>query len=74
MAIGTSFTRIIRINPSDDCTEVEMFIHDGEDAPYNFAYVTVYVENRDWILSDLKAEVTRKAKTFLSQAVSALPD
>lgn len=42
--------------------------------PTDYARVTVHVENRDQPLSDLKAQAIRKAKDFLSRALSSLPD
>ena len=62
---------IINISPLLDSIEVDVqFSKELGPLPV-FARVTVYVELRDWSLSELKTEVIQKAKAFLSQVVSS---
>ena len=39
--------------------------------PYNNASIRVFLDDRDWLLSDLKAEATEKAKAFVMQVASS---
>lgn len=64
-------TTIAQISPLRDALEVDVQFSEEPGPPYTYARVTVFVETRDWLLSDLKAEAIQKAKDFLSHAVSS---
>jgi hypothetical protein len=71
MAIEITSTHIIS---QEHRIEVDVTFSEEPGPPYHSARVTVFVENRDCPLSELKVEAIQKAKAFLSQIVSSLPD
>jgi hypothetical protein len=62
---------ILHISPLLDSIEVDVQFSEEPGPPYVFARVTIYVELRDWSLSELRAETIQRAKDFLSQVVSS---
>jgi len=50
---------------------IEVVVYFLEEATYTHVRVTVFVEQRDWLLSDLKAAAIEKAKAFVLQAASS---
>ncbi len=59
------------INLLPDSIEVVVYFSEESGPPYTHASVTVFVENRDWLLSDLKTDAIEKAKAFALQAASS---
>jgi hypothetical protein len=68
MAIETT---VDRINLSVGIIEATVTFWEKSGPTHNAASVTVFVEARDWLLSELRAEAIEKAKAFLLQAASS---
>jgi hypothetical protein len=61
-----------KILPHEDKEiNVTVGFFDESTSPHNSASVTVFIEQKDYTLSELKVEAVRKAKEFLSQAIDA---
>lgn len=59
------------IRLSDGLVEVVVTFRQAAGPTHNRVTVEVFIEDRDWSLSELKAEAIQKAKAFLSQLVSS---
>ena len=64
-------TTVGNIQLSEGLIEVTVTFWEASGPTHDCATVDIFIEDRDWILSDLKAEAIQKAKDFLSRAVSS---
>jgi len=62
---------VSHIDPLDGFIEVVVHFSVESGPPYNYANITVFLEDRDWLLSDLKAAAIEKAKAFVLQFASS---
>ena len=59
---------VYRIIPNEDMPiEVRIMISDEVNSPHNCADLTIFVERKDYTLSEIKRVALEKAREFLSQ-------
>jgi hypothetical protein len=54
-----------------DSIEVVVCFLEEAGPPYHNAYIRVFLERRDWLLTELEAAAIAKAKAFVLQAASS---